>query len=363
MTHLQRRAGAWVLVALLTGLAGCQSIATRDDLPKDVAPSRKARLAELTGQITRKRDSAELLSARECLQRGDPAGCQAVLAPLLKRNPDHIDARLLLAEALVAQDRGQQAIAELQLLAQQHPDHAQLQHTLGVLCENAGDLDQAKTYYDQALRCDPHNDAYRLSCESAARATAADAPIVPMPNLSAVDFSTPASEAVKQVAFNLPAKPAPPAAKPHPARAASNEADRCLSRGLDSLHRGSVDAARPLFEKAMAANPHDPQIPLSAAVAALECNHPDVAIALVKPALLRFPKSAALHRVLGTAYYRQGDFADSQTALQQALSLDKSSALSYFLMGCTLTRLGQTEAAADQFRRAGQIDPRFAVQR
>ncbi len=47
--------------------------------------------------------------------------------------------------------------------------------------------------------------------------------------------------------------------------------------------------------------------------------------------------------MLGAAYYRTGDYKSSQVALQQALSLDKSSALSYLLMGCTLAKLGQNE--------------------
>ena len=66
--------------------------------------------------------------------------------------------------------------------------------------------------------------------------------------------------------------------------------------------------------------------------------------------------------MLGAAYYRSGDYQSSQVALQQALSLDKSSALAYLLMGCTLAKLGQQQAADDHFRRP-PLDPRYTVVR
>jgi len=81
------------------------------------------------------------------------------------------------------------------------------------------------------------------------------------------------------------------------------------------------------------------------------------------PAAKHFSKSAAIYRMLGVAYYRLGDFKSSQVALQQALSLDKSSALSYFLMGCTLAKLGQAEPAEAHFQQAKALDPRYTVRR
>ena len=95
----------------------------------------------------------------------------------------------------------------------------------------------------------------------------------------------------------------------------------------------------------------------------LQHNRPELAIELIEPAVRRFPNSAALYRILGTAYYRGGDYPSAQRALQQALSLDKTSALSYFLLGCTLARLGQADAAETQFRQAQLLDSRYAERR
>jgi len=129
------------------------------------------------------------------------------------------------------------------------------------------------------------------------------------------------------------------------------------------LAEGTNALAFAYFREATAANPDDPGAPIAAAVSALRHNRPDVAVALLEPLLKRFPKSAAIRRVLATAHYRLGEYESSQVVLQQALSLDKSCGLSYFLMGCTLAKLGQRTAAETHFCQARRLDPRYASPR
>jgi tetratricopeptide (TPR) repeat protein len=43
--------------------------------------------------------------------------------------------------------------------------------------------------------------------------------------------------------------------------------------------------------------------------------------------------------------------------------LDNTHALSYFLMGSTLAKLGEREAAAKHFEQARALDPKFALRR
>jgi tetratricopeptide (TPR) repeat protein len=140
-------------------------------------------------------------------------------------------------------------------------------------------------------------------------------------------------------------------------------AEELLSEGQRALSDGLIDAARIAYHKAAAFQPNNPQISIVAAGAALRTNHPELAVELLVPAARHFSKSAAIYRMLGVAYYRLGDFQSSQVALQQALSLDKSSALSYFLMGCTLAKLGQAESADAHFQQAQALDPRYTVRR
>jgi tetratricopeptide (TPR) repeat protein len=136
-----------------------------------------------------------------------------------------------------------------------------------------------------------------------------------------------------------------------------------LEEGALALSRGLPEAALACFREAAAIKPPNPQIPISAAVISLQYHRPELAIELLEPSVKDFPDSAPLYRVLGTAYYRRGDYASSGRALQEALRLDNASGLSYFLMGCALAKLGQVEAAESHFRQAQSIDPRYAVGR
>ena len=119
-------------------------------------------------------------------------------------------------------------------------------------------------------------------------------------------------------------------------------------------------AALAAVETDLTNNPNDPQIPISATVAALEANQPETAASIARLGIAFHPTSAGLHRTLGAALYRTGKYASSQVALQQALSLDNSSALSYFLMGCVSDKLGDPEAAQAHFARATELDPTIA---
>jgi tetratricopeptide (TPR) repeat protein len=99
---------------------------------------------------------------------------------------------------------------------------------------------------------------------------------------------------------------------------------------------------------------------IAAAVAALRQNRPELALDLARHGLDATPDSAGLYRTIGTAEYRRGDYAAAQEALQQSLTLDNTHPLSYFLMGCTLNRLGQSDEAERFFLQARQLDSRYA---
>ncbi len=144
---------------------------------------------------------------------------------------------------------------------------------------------------------------------------------------------------------------------------ASEDLRVALGPAETALERGSLEAAVARIRHLWAANPQDPQIPISGAGLLLRHRQPQAAVSLLHEAAQRFPNTPGIHRMLGVGHYRLGDYEASQVALQQALSLDKSSALSYFLMGCTLAKLGQPEAAAAYFRQAHVLDPRYDVER
>lgn len=97
------------------------------------------------------------------------------------------------------------------------------------------------------------------------------------------------------------------------------------------------------------------------AVDALQSNQPDVALDLLRDALAQFPDSAVLWRTLGAAHHQKGEFQSAQSALRQALSLDNSSPLAYFLLGQSLRSQGQQEQAKRYFQAAADLDGRYAM--
>lgn len=162
-----------------------------------------------------------------------------------------------------------------------------------------------------------------------------------------------------------------PAGYAAPAADKEGAASRGSSRTVPVAALAAETPAAPPSTKALADAPvagqqaakpaaEDLRAVVDAAVEALKRDRPDEAIALIEPVLPEHPQSAALHRTLGTAHFRQGDYAAALTALERSVELDKTHALSYFLMGCTLQKLGQPEAAETRFRQAQAIDPRYA---
>ena len=303
------------------------------------------------------RDVAEFEAAAAAWERGDTTACEETLQRLLVRNPKHRDARLLMADACLAGDRREEAFAHLQAALEAHPDDAQVLYAMALLLDATNRRDEALAYYERAAKQEPDNELFAVGYYTA-RDGARQPP------------ATPAPQSATGVAATVRMKPdraAPQAVasdRAGSADPAGGEAVQALfQRAGAALQQDSPEAAVVYFREAAGKQPNNPQILISAATTALRYNHPDVAVELLAPAERRFADSAALRRILGVAYYRLGDYRSSQVALQQALSLDKSSALTYFLMGCTLAKLGQSEAAETHFRHAQAIDPRYAARR
>ena len=189
-------------------------------------------------------------------------------------------------------------------------------------------------------------------------------PLVDKPPAAPVAEKPPAAPALLSPRDSMVAGKSDRTAHAEPIDAAQRPAaDDLLRQGAESLSAGKTDVAMALFREAAASRPDDPQIPISASVAALRQNHPEVAADLLQAAAGRFPKSATVYRALGAACYRRTDYRAAQSALKQALLLDKANPLSYFLMGCTLVKLGEQPAADECFRQARLLDPKYAVPR
>ena len=373
-----------LVVSTLLSLAvldGCASI----PLPKtitdgDVTPQRKKRNEECVRQFEQQRDFAEFEAAKaHWVQQRDVKGCREALEKLLARRPQHRDARLLMVELLLAADDPSAAYTHAKAALDAYPNDAEVQYTMAVTLDARGKTADALAYYERATKMDPRNQSFAAAYRTAREATheemrAAKAAVFDGNDSVNDSVDDPAAEGLP-IGYAEPAAPLPPpggrAGSPGAAGSAvsagvavDGPAGELLRKGRAALaDRSSQAAAVENFRQAAATKPDDPQIPISAAAAALRANRPEVAVEVLTPAAKRFPNSPAVHRMLGAAYYRTGDYKSSQVELQQALSLDKSSALSYLLMGCTLAKLGQNEAAEAHFRQARTLDPKYKVVR
>lgn len=263
-------------MALLVTATGCAGMLS----PSPLTLARKKHNQEAAHEFDRRRDEAEMLSARDRFRRGELPQAREVLEQLLARNPEHSEARQLL-DRIKAVEAAPTPTA-------------------------AGTRD-AKAGSPDGIVFSAYNER------------------------SGSDAGRPAAGPLVAI-------------------------DEALGRGDDRAAQAAIDAL-------VRDNPQDPQIPIAVAVLLLRRNQPEQAVGLLQAAAERHPRSAALHRLRGTAHYRLGDYKQAQVAFGQALSLDKSSALSYFLMGCTLAKLGQGASAAAHFHQAELLDPHYGAER
>lgn len=321
--------------------------------PNSAGVKRERNQKEISKHFNSNRDAAELKVAVTRYEEGNPIGATEVLLPLLKRNPDNREARLLLAEAYIAQNKPDDARKQVDYVLQKDPDDSHAQYTMGLVHDAAGNSQKAAEHYGRAMQLEPDSEVYAVSYETATRQTGRD--IQGEPKLLSSDAKR---SAEKPLSSRSADRNGSSVQAENDDRDAANER---LAAAETALRASDLNAACREMQEAGKLAPHDPQISISAAVCALRYNHTELAVRILTTGVKRFPRSAAMYRTLGTAYYRRKEYAEAQTALQQAASLDNSCALSYFLLGCTLTKLGQSDAAETQFRLAQALDPRYAA--
>ena len=442
----------WVITLLTVTMAGCASLKTLGPPVEDISEKRRQRSEAAARRFDRQCDVAEFEAAQARWNEGNLHGCAEIVQRILARSPDHLEARLLLAESLLADNRPSEAIPYLEPALATHPSDARVHHLMGLLLDATGQRADALVYYEQATRLRPDDEVYAVSYQMLASEEAAEGPpqdalgeglptspgsrpevssspgnlrpdewhgqetghgasspfgpATPIDRaqevepqrppticiLSGEEGKSPSQEGVSPEA-SLSSRPdasriddffpqespkrfvpqgtyagrigaaGPVAGNAYAGDTADASAAELIEKGLSAMSDGTIALAFAYFREAMALKPDDPRIPISAAISALRHNQPEVAVVLLEPLLEVFADSAAIRRILGAAYYRLGDYESSQVVLQQALSLDKSSGLSYFLMGCTLAKLGQLTAAETHFCQARRLDPRYAFRR
>ncbi len=215
-----------------------------------------------------------------------------------------------------------------------------------------------RQHYQRAAKLDPKNETYRSSCQIAAGAAQGG------PASAAAARS---SGTVSKASRNEPVSLDKPRPEPRQRQSSTSNGEESVPaseifyRLESTLSEGDTTGAR-ATRLTILRRP----IRITCRIGSKRPSSHCVINGLIWPAKSlpplqsASPQSAEAQRLLGTAQYRQGRYSAAQSAFATALSLDNTAGLSYFLMGCTLRKLGQQDAAATHFARAAELDPRFA---
>jgi len=103
------------------------------------------------------------------LEEGDVARGEAEFRESVAINPDGLDARVNLANALARQDRGEETIAAYQAVLAIDPSLPDIHNNLGVALARQGRMSEAMPHFYEALRIDPHFMPARQVLEQLAR--------------------------------------------------------------------------------------------------------------------------------------------------------------------------------------------------
>lgn len=346
------------LLLLATGCAG-GPWASRN-VP-DVHPIKAQRAKEAGKHIGDQRDRSEFEAAKFAWQQNDAQGARELLEKLLKRNPGHREAGLLMAELLLVEQQPDQAQEQLKHVLARHPDDAEALHAMGLLLEAQNKLPEAQVYFRRASQAAPGKHEYRLSRDAAAerlqRPESGEALVSDEPVQLASNEAPAETRALAQQA----SQPSSRRNEQRPGTKSTSES--WLDKAETALAAGQTEAARFEIRQAQQADATDAKIPLSAAILALKHDELELAVEIAQTGIKRFPESAGLYRTLGAAQYRLGEFKSAKDSFERAISLDKSHPLSYFLLGSTLKKLDQSEAAEAYFRQAERLDPRYSARR
>jgi tetratricopeptide (TPR) repeat protein len=328
-----------VALVALAG-SGCATFKTMALPSEDIGQKQSQRTEETVQAFEEQRNQAQFMAAQARWREGNLKACRESLESLLARVPAHLEARLLLVQVLLSEEKFDVAKGYLEQILAERPADARAQHTMGVLLEAKGEQQAALACYKQAAELEPENQEFALcyrTLEQQSQASAA----------SHQDADGPARSQDASRVRSASERP---------------EVERAFDDAERQLIAGDIPAARDALARAVSFESDKPRLPIRAAVLALRHQQPQLAVFVLRPLADRFVDSAAFQRTLGTACYRAGDYPSAQSALEQALSLDKSSALAYLLMGCTLEKLGHLEAARTHLEQARRLDPRLRLQ-
>ena len=130
---------------------------------------------------------------------------------------------------------------------------------------------------------------------------------------------------------------------------------------LGFLHHeeGRFEQARRRYAEAIAMAPEAWEIRMRDALAALELGDLRSAEARLDSVLSQRPDEAAAIAALGEIAAERGDHATAVERFRRALELQPAADRLHYLLGLSLRRIGESDAAREQLARRGEVSPGF----
>lgn len=108
-------------------------------------------------------DNAQVMTyiAEIVFQAGDAEGAKGILCDALMANDRYVPAICALSDLLAREEQYDKAIDLLSPAIEELPTDAELWVALGTVMHAKGDLENARTFYEEGLRIDPENNVAR----------------------------------------------------------------------------------------------------------------------------------------------------------------------------------------------------------
>jgi tetratricopeptide (TPR) repeat protein len=257
----------------------------------------------------------------------DKAG--ALADQLVKQNDP--EGRILKGQGLLAQNKGAEAVKELQAAVAADRNSAEARYLLGAAYLADNKTAQAETEWNEAVKI---NDRFPQAYLSLARL-----------RLAAGD----ADGAIRHAQQGL--------------RAAPDEAAFRIVMGNARTHKRDFAGAVNEFETALKSQPDNNAARYNLGIANVNLqmsrNQPDRAVRTAEEQIRQFPDRAEPHLLLGQIEMARKNYAKAEGAFRKALDIDGDNLSAYALLGQLFRAQKATDRAIREFNHALGINPKF----
>ncbi len=311
-------AGGWLLLGILDRIEGRLPEA-REDFVRASTSAVDDRLALLSLAIAD-------------LQLGKASDAVGILSRLRRRDPNDVQTRRLLAQALSVAGQPDQALAELAAVRAAHPQDLELAFALASAYLQQKHVDEAARLFGEIVRARPLPQThlligrvYRDQGEYARARSELRAALALDPRVLHAHYDL-GIAAVRE-------------------------------RGL-----GALDEAISEFQEELKLAPQDPPTNLELGMALVESQRPEEAIGPLELVAKLDPTEARILYYLGRARLGMGQLTEAATSLQRSLELARSQGAGdvalkviHLALGQALRRLGRTDEAAVHTAEAARL--------